>query len=59
MVVDNRLCVSGALLSWKSTNHIDVRYQFEAVENLTDLLTKVVTMIKFNHCLDLINITKV
>ena len=54
--------------------HIDVRYQFvreiislgkillqkiETVENLADLLTKVVTMIKFNHCLDLINIVNV
>ena len=56
------------------TKHIDVRYHFvrEIIEeggvlvqkiktddNPTDLLTKVVAMIKFNHCLDLINITKV
>ena len=54
--------------------HIDMRYHFvrEIIEeggvlvqkiktddNLTDMLTKVVTMIKFNHCLDLINIAKV
>ena len=31
----------------------------EVVENIADFLTKVVTMIKFNHCLDLINIAKV
>ena len=28
-------------------------------DNPTDMLTKVVTVIKFNHCLDLINIAKV
>ena len=28
-------------------------------DNPADMLTKVVTMIKFNHCLDLINIAKV
>ena len=28
-------------------------------ENPTDMLTKMVTSIKFNHCLDLINIAKV
>ena len=56
------------------TKHIDVRYHFvreiisEAkillqniwiAKNPTDMLTKVVTTIKFNHCLDLINIAKV
>ena len=56
------------------TKHIDVRYHFvrEIIEeggvlvqkiktddNPTDMLTKVVTTIKFNHCLDLINIAKV
>ena len=56
------------------TRHIDVRYHFvrEIIEeggvlvqkiktddNLADMLTKVVTPIKFNHCLDLINIAKV
>ena len=54
--------------------HIDVRYHFvrEIIEegrvlvqkiktddNPADMLTKVVTTIKFNHCLDLINIEKV
>ena len=54
--------------------HIDVRYHFvrEIIEesgvlvqkiktddNPADMLTKVVTMIKSNHCLDLINIAKV
>ena len=53
------------------TKYIDVRYHFvrEIIEeggvlvkkiktddNPTDMLTKVVTTIKFNHCLDLINI---
>ena len=66
--------LSRAPVSWKSLKHIDVRYQFvreiisegrvllqkiEDVENPVDLLTKVVTTIKFNHCLDLINIVKV
>ena len=56
------------------TKHIDVRYRFarEIIEeggvlvqkiktddNPADMLTKVVTTIKFNHCLDLINIAKV
>ena len=56
------------------TKHIDVRYHFvrEIIEeggvlvqkiktddNPADMLTKVVTTIKFNHCLDLINIAKV
>ena len=66
--------LSEAPISWKSSKHIDVRYQFvrriisegrvllqkiEAVTNPADLLTKVVTTIKLNHCLDLINIVKV
>ena len=56
------------------TKHIDVRYHFvreiikeggvlvqkiKTDDNLADMLTKVVTTIKFNHCLDLINIAKV
>ena len=56
------------------TKHIDVRYHFvrEIIEecgvlvqkiktddNPANMLTKVVTTIKFNHCLDLINIAKV
>ena len=56
------------------TKHIDVRYHFvrEIIEesgvlvqkfktddNPADMLTKVVTTIKFNHCLGLINIEKV
>ena len=56
------------------TKHIDVRYHFvrEIIEegvvlvqkiktddNPADMLTKVVTTIKFNHCLHLINIAKV
>ena len=55
------------------TKHIDVRYHFvreiveegrillqkiETAENPADMLTKVVTTIKFNHCLDLINILR-
>ena len=65
--------LSEAPISWKSTKHIDARYQFvreiisegrillqtiENVENPVDLLTKVVIAIKFNNCLDLINIAK-
>ena len=56
------------------TKHIDVRYHFvwEMIEedgvlvqkiktddNPANMLTKVVTTFKFNHCLDLINIAKV
>ena len=56
------------------TKHIDVRYHFvqEIIEeggvlvqkiktddNPVDMLTEVVTTIKFNHCSDLINIAKV
>ena len=56
------------------TKHIDVRYHFvwEIIEeggvlvlkiktddNPANMLTKVMTTIKFNHCLDLINIIKV
>ena len=56
------------------TKHIDVMYHFvrEIIEecgvlfqmikiddNPVDMLTKVVTTIKFNHCLDLNNIVKV
>ena len=53
------------------TKHIDVRYHFvreifeegeillqkiKTEDNPADMLTKVVTTIKFKHCLDLINI---
>ena len=53
------------------TKHIDVRYYFvreileeeeivlqkiHTAENLADMLTKVVTRAKFEHCLDLVNI---
>ncbi|GMI79054.1 hypothetical protein HRI_001574700 [Hibiscus trionum] len=56
------------------TKHIDVRYHFvreifeegkillqkiATAENPADMLTKVVTSIKFNHCLNLINILQV
>ena len=44
------------------TKHIDIRYHFVqkimTVKNPANMLTKVVTMINFNHCLDVINITK-
>ena len=33
-------------------------HKIETIENPTYLLTKVITEIKFNHCLDLINIAK-
>ena len=33
--------------------------KFKTDDNPVDILTKVVTTIKFNHCLDLINIAKV
>ena len=55
------------------TKHIDVRYHFvreileeggviiqkiQTTENPADMMTKVVTAVKFQHCLDLINIVK-
>ena len=61
-------------MSHVHTKHTDVCYHFVRdiinegqillqkigiADNLTYMLTKVVTAIKFNHCLDLINITKV
>ena len=64
----------GVPVSGKSTKHINIHYQFvlkiiseeqillqkiEDIENPVDLLTKMVIAIKFNHCLDLINIAKV
>ena len=54
------------------TKHIDVRFHFireileegnillqkiNTAENPTDMLTKVVSGVKFQHCLDLINIS--
>jgi len=56
------------------TKHIDVRYHFvreileeeeillekiHTIENPADMLTKVVTRTKFEHCLDLVNIVKI
>lgn len=56
------------------TEHIDVRYHFvkdiiddeivflwkiNTKDNLVDMLTKVVTSIKFKHCLNLVNILQV
>ena len=56
------------------TKHIDVRYHFvreiieeggvlvqkiSTTENPADMMTKVVTAIKFKHCLDLINILQI
>ena len=56
------------------TKHIDVRYHFvreileeggviiqkiRTTENPADMMTKVVTAVKFKHCLDLINIVKI
>ena len=61
-------------MSHVHTKYTDVRYHFVwdiinegqillqkigIADNLTDMLTKAVTAIKFNHCLDLINIAKV
>ena len=55
------------------TKHIDVRYHFireiiedggvimqkiHTTDNPADMLTKVVTAVKFQHCLNLINIVK-
>ena len=68
------ICLAKNLVFHVCTNHIDVHYQFvreiisegrilfqkiETIENPVDMLTNMVTTIKFNHCLDLINIAKV
>ena len=59
---------------WTRTKHIDVRYHFvrevfekgkillqkiPTADNPADMMTKVVTTIKFNHCLNLINILRI
>ena len=56
------------------TKHIDVRYHFvreileeggviiqkiQTTENPADMMTKMVTAVKFKHCLDLVNIVKI
>ena len=56
------------------TKHIDVRFHFvreiieegkiclqkiKTADNPADMMTKVVTTIKFNHCLNLINILRI
>ena len=56
------------------TKHIDVRYHFvleiikdekillrkiETAENPADMITKVVSLTKFKHCLDLVNVLKI
>ena len=68
------ICLAKNLVFHVRTKHIDVRYHFvwEIInegqillqkigipKNPADMLTKVVKVIKFNHCLDLINIAKV
>ena len=68
------ICLAKNPVFHVQTKHIDVRFQFvreiirerqillqkiETAENPTDLLTKVVIAIKFNHWLDFINIGKV
>ena len=69
----NAICLAKNPVFHVRTKHIDVRYHFVreiisegrillkkigTADNPADMLTKVVTMIKFNHCLDLINIAK-
>ena len=56
------------------TKHIDVRYHFvreiiedekillqkiKTAENLVDMMTKVVSLTNFKHCLDLANVFKI
>ena len=66
------ICLVKNQVHHSGTKHIDVHYHFvreivdkgnilllkiETADNPTDMLTKVVTGIKFQHCLDLINIS--
>ena len=67
------ICLAKNLVFHFRTKHIDVHYhlvqdiisevlillqKIRTIENPADMLTKVVTKIKFNHCLDLIDIAK-
>ena len=67
------ICLAKNQVHHVRTKHIDVRYHFVreivdegnillqkigTADNLADMLTKVVTGIKFQHCLDLINISR-
>ncbi|KAL5778179.1 hypothetical protein ACOSP7_011105 [Xanthoceras sorbifolium] len=68
------ICLAKNQVYHVRTKHIDVRYHFvreileedqillqkiHTAENPADMMTKVVTSIKFQHCLDLINILKI
>lgn len=68
------ICLAKNQVHHGRTKHIDVRYHFireivdegnillqkiQTAENPADMLTKVVTGIKFQHCMDLINISQV
>ena len=67
------ICLAKNQVHHSRTKHIDVRYHFVreivdegnillqkigTADNPADMLTKVVTGIKFQHCLDLINISR-
>lgn len=67
------ICLAKNQVHYGHTKHIDIRYHFvrEIVEegdillqkignteNVADMLTKVGTGIKFQHCLDLVNISR-
>ena len=67
------ICSAKNLVFHVHTNHIDVRYHFMweiisegrillqkigTAKNPADMLTKVMTTMKFNNCLDLINIAE-
>lgn len=68
------ICLAKDQIHHSRTKHIDVRYHFvreivdegdillqkiATADNPADMLTKVVTGVKFKHCLDLINILRV
>ena len=68
------ICLAKNQVFHARTKHIDVRYHFvreileegeillqkiRTEENPADMMTKVVTIVKFKHCLDLINILQV
>eukprot|EP00268_Persea_americana_P019113 TRINITY_DN19787_c0_g1_i12.p1 TRINITY_DN19787_c0_g1~~TRINITY_DN19787_c0_g1_i12.p1 ORF type:complete len:193 (+),score=26.21 TRINITY_DN19787_c0_g1_i12:608-1186(+) len=68
------ICLAKDQVHHSRTKHIDIRYHFvreivdegdillqkiATADNPADMLTKVVTGVKFKHCLDLINILRV
>ena len=71
---ESAICLAKNQVFHTRTKHIDVRYHFEGEileegeiflqkikteENPTDMMTEVMPIVKFKHCLNLINILHV